>query len=271
LTGADLPVWPLNQAALAVELLARALGWSLPEDPSPPAPPDELSLAAPVGTPGNLCDYVDVVTSSLGLESEFVSVRLRELSEFVRGAAPALILLSGPTAGLLALLRAESNRLQLLAPDGSVRTIEQAAVVRALGEPRIAQGRSRAERLLDAAEIQSATRRQAALDALLSAQFPGSIPAGFLLRLGAMRSLREHSKGVSLPGLLKGFAATHFLQYVCGVLLTYIAGSTALSGHVDTGWRSAAASGELGPRANHHRDRNPPPAALAVGRPAPSA
>lgn len=231
-----LPAWPVNKAADAVALLARALGWGLPSDISAPPPPEGLSAAAPEGGPSSLHDYMNLVTSTFGLEAEFVSVRFRELSTCVGSVAPGLILLPGPAEGLLAVLHCKGNRLAIIAPDGSRHSIAKDLVVAALSGPKIAQLQPLAERLVNAAEIKSAARRRVALNAVVGQQCDGAISVGWLLRLGAARPLLQHASGMRLPRLLKGFAATHLLQYGGGLLMTYIAGSSALAGRIDTGW-----------------------------------
>jgi ATP-binding cassette subfamily B protein len=235
-----LPSWPLSRAADAVVALCRAAGISLPDQPEQvvlPAPPAALDPTAPESSAGSLAGYLDAVAAALHVDLEAVSTPLGELADFALTAAPAILLLRWPEVGLLLALRTRGRRLTVVAPDGSLPTVDVEAVVEVLAEPLRAPVRPKVERLLDAAGVKAGRRRQKACRSILEDRLSGlPIPGGFLLRLGPARPLRQQARSHELPRLLRRFAGVHFAQYGIGLLTVFLVGNGALRGRIDSGW-----------------------------------
>lgn len=231
-----LPSWPPHRLADAVVRLAGAAGWPLPKDRSIPDPPIDLAHGPSDAVMAAVSDYVDLAATACGLEAEFVSVRLRDIPSFLDTSAPMLIWQQAPEHRFLAVLQVHGRLVDVLAPDGSRTTVERQRVLALLAEPALLAVRPLSERLVAASGIQSDARRQALLQSLAERHSVDAIPAGFVLRSGPTRPLSELAASVSLPRLLRGFVATHLLQFVLTLLLTAVIGAGALSGHVEPGW-----------------------------------
>ncbi len=231
-----LPSWPLQRLPDAIASLARAVGWPLAQDLSPPDPPSGLDLGSPQAVLQAVSDYVDLLASTYGLEAELVSVRLREIAPWVEQGSPMLLWLPTPEPRVLVVVRARGKSLEVLAPDGSRQRIDREPVIAALAEPAVQAVRPLGERLMAASGMKSEARRQALFKSLAERHSVAVIPAGFMLRSGPTRPLGELAESVSLPRLLRGFAGTHLLQFVLTLLLTGLVGAGALSGRLEPGW-----------------------------------
>lgn len=240
MTAEDLPLWPLRKAASAVATLARAAGFKLAAGVSPPPLPGSLSAQARDGTAGSLSDYLDAVATSYALELESVQVQVAEVSTFLRSAAPAVVSLAAPQEGLLLLLKADGQRLQVLATDGSTRWIALDDVADRLLEPLFAPHWATTEALVAQAGIRSTARGHQLARVLLQRRLASqSVRGCFLLRLGPSRPLSQHIRDAGLPKLALSYAAVHTTQYVLGLILLFLLGEGALNGRLDRGWLSA--------------------------------
>lgn len=236
-----LPSWPSHRLADAITRLAGAAGWPLSKDLSPPDPPSDLAVGPPDSVLAAVSDYVDLVANTCGLEAEFVSVRLRDIASFVDTSAPMLLWQQSPEHRFVAVLQVRGPWVEVLAPDGSRTQVDRQRVIAALAEPAMQVVHPLCERLVAASGIQSEVRKQALLKTLAERHLVDAIPAGFVLRSGPTRPLTELLASVSLPRLLRGFVATHLLQFVLTLLLTFVVGTGAISGRIETAWLYGAA------------------------------
>jgi ATP-binding cassette subfamily B protein len=230
-------LWSLRRAGTAVATLARAVGFRVPSPPSLPPSPSGLSAQVAPGVSGSLSDYLDAVAATYGLESEPVLLRLGQIDDFLRHAAPFVLALSAPSEGLLLVAKSGPRYLWVVSPDGGLQKLATAVVAEALAAPALAPLQPEVERLLSKAGIQSPSRRAALTRTILQRRFGDTALRGaYLLRLSAARPLPELAREAELPRLLSFYGLAHATQYVLGLLLFYLVGDSALSGRLDRAW-----------------------------------
>ena len=150
-----LPCWPTERAGELLELLARRAGLS-PRSHTLPTSPRSASDA------DTLEPWLRDAGAELGLDVTRVSAPYLKTSDFLRRAAPAIVLLRGKEPTLVAIAATRGRRkLLLLGPDHETHVVTVAELRDAWSRPVEAPHLEGVERVLQAAGIVGRRRRAA--------------------------------------------------------------------------------------------------------------
>jgi ATP-binding cassette subfamily B protein len=155
----------------------------------------------------------------------------------VRGAAPALLRVGGDSDGrLLVLVRTTRRRATLLGPTGARDVRPLADLYAALVPQRAAAGASSVEEMLDRARVET-SRRSRARAALLRERFAHERVDGvWIVRRLPSAPFLEQLRGAGLFGRLGGLVTLQVAQMTLFIASWWVLGTSALAGHLDTGW-----------------------------------
>jgi ATP-binding cassette subfamily B protein len=231
-------LWPMGRLGEAADLLARACGLRtthtlpVPEsfrrnDARPPAEALE--------------SWLEGAADCLGLQLNRRELYQRELSNALPGLAPAFLHVGLGTEvqpGVLLLLQARGNRLQLGTPDGQRLWLEKSRFIRELSATVERSLRERADQALEG--VLDGRRRRRAVGAMVQGQIePLLLARAWQFRLPIGMSFWRHVSASRLPRRLALYLAMHFSQYGLMLLSWWLIGKAALQGRVESGWLQA--------------------------------
>lgn len=229
--GTD-PTWGLADLGRALAALALRQGLAAP-GPALPVPPAVTATDAEAGVEAWIARAVD----GLGIEAEASDLTYAELDRWLGDPEPAIVQLAGgPGRRFLVLLGSRGRGIRLLAPDLSVRRVDEPSV-RSLLCGDLPEPLSRSiDRALGRLEVAPAARAVAA--AVLLAESLGSRPVGraWRLRLSPGAPVRRQLARARLPLLAAGFVGAHAAQYGLWILAWWIAGRAVLAGGPSAAW-----------------------------------
>jgi ATP-binding cassette subfamily B protein len=192
---------------------------------------------AELPTPGGAIDaWMETACAHIGLEAEPLTLRVTELLERLRSAAPAVIRTGDGYLGLLGIHR---RRAHLIVRDGSTLRVKLCDIEAHLLQPLEEPIRDEVQSMLRECGL-DAHENGPALEALLRARLGDTIAATcWQLRTppgaGLWRQLRETGLSWRLHVLL----AAHALEYILWLASWRLIGAGALNGRVDSAWMIA--------------------------------
>ncbi len=227
--------WAAPRFGEALEALARRRGL-LARPYEAPALPATLHAAdaARIGT------WLDQAAAHMSLEVEATSTTYDDLSRFVRGASPALLLLPQRTPDgnlqALALLRGGLRRVTLLDSDLRPVRVPAAELAALLGAPLEAPLVAGIDATLAAANV-PAERLEQARGAMLRQRLAGTpLRGGWLVRLAPGAASWLHIRHANLHTAVSGYVLLYLLRQGLELLSWVLIGYGALNGRFDWAW-----------------------------------
>ncbi|MFO1193997.1 MAG: ABC transporter ATP-binding protein [Rhodoferax sp.] len=234
----DALVWPLAQAAQALDALAREAGLQ-PRGTADGALPEDLALDS---DPAPLERWIAWAGARRGLEALPVATPQSGIDALLRGAGPALLQVPArgdSPAGWLLLLRSRLGRATLIGPDLRRHRRPLPEVRERLCARPAGALDADIDRLLDLAGLgprRHARARQALLDERLAQRSCGRC---WMLRLpasaGFVQQLLQARLPAGLAALLAVFAGVYLLELTSWSLI----GASTLDGRADLAWLAA--------------------------------
>ena len=228
--------WPASRLGEAIEYLALRSGLLRQSPVEVSALPEDLGQA----DEERHGHWIAFIASRLGLEAEPIQTSYAEVSQLVRGAAPAILHISGRPGSneshFLALLKRGRWRISLLGPDLSVHWIPPEVVRDAMCAevevPFVASINQVLERA-GVPEHRQADARRAILDEQLG---PVQMSGCWFLRLSPGADLWRQSRQVHLPRTMLVLFGAYVAQMSLTIVAWWIIGQSVLTGHFDWAW-----------------------------------
>lgn len=231
--------WPASRLGEAVELLAHKARLAT-------HPASSLASPADIEQAGDaaLEQWVEMIAARLGIEAEPVETSFGEMTELVRGAAPAILRLPDPADApaapkrFLALLSG-GRRVVVLRPDLRVRRVQSQALGEALCHPLIGPWLEPADTMLAAAGIAESRRGRARL-ALVREHFSAqTVGGGWLLRLSPGTDPWRQVRHARLWRPLAALTGAELVQQGLLVLTWWFIGRSVFGGWFEQAWLPA--------------------------------
>ena len=227
--------WPISQLGEAMRAVARRCNLPINDrgnDKEISDLPAALRLDHPIALLAQN-EWVETAADFLGFEAEAIEAPYAEVEKLVRGAGPALLLL--PEGGILAVIKSDTRRATIIAPDLKLHRAPVATICSVLRRPHEAKAEDEVDRLL--VEAGTPGRRRARARAAILREQLGQrrISGGWLLRTPPGANFWQQ---LGEAGLTRSLAATFSLRLIHYALLMtawWVLGRGALSGQLDQG------------------------------------
>jgi ATP-binding cassette subfamily B protein len=210
-----------------LELLARAAGLSTGSRRRPVGPTAD----------SDPCQTLEATAAGLGLQIDAVDVTFDEIDSFLRAAGPAVIRYADGQAILL--VRHRSRRINVLAPDGAIRSIAFSTLRAAIVDPEAAPFIADADAIAASAGVPERNRarvaRALANDKLRSRHLRGV----WLLRIPSSAAFPAQAVTAGARRTLIILALAHGSQYAIWIAAWWLLGRSALDGRLDASWLTA--------------------------------
>lgn len=236
--------WPADELMQAVAQLAQQCGLPIAADETIGFTAETLRF--PTRQTGQtqtsqetLNRWMDLAAARLGLEVEPLQSSYAEVETYLANAAPAILQLP-PRAGVepqfVALVRGGARYLQLVARDGSLRSVRQSIVRDTLWSDEIARMGKGLTQVLQDASI--ATQRQRQVEQAILREILGTSTRhnGWLLRVSPRVQLWQQAKQAGLLGTIGRLFTAYVIQLLLTIISWWAIGQSALVGHFDLGW-----------------------------------
>jgi ATP-binding cassette subfamily B protein len=225
--------WPVDQAAEALETLARVCGLPVRAADGP----------SPFGNSGRRDDFdaqskwLESIAAGSGLEVEAVQTTYAEIDRLIADSAPSLLRLERDgRVSILAIASGGRRRTRVIAPDSTSLRLPTASIRAALCGAVEAPLEKETDTLLDEAQV-SPRRRPQVRAALMREQLAATLVAGcWLVRLPPGASMRAQGSLAGIGKRLAALAAVHTVAYALWIVSWWILGRAALDGRLDRGW-----------------------------------
>jgi ATP-binding cassette subfamily B protein len=221
-------IWPEDRLPSVLWEVARALRVVLP-------PPTAVPRLANVGS-AERTRFIDQYADYLGIKSDPLEPRHRELETLLAVGAPLLLQVPLPAPGWLLVLQVHGSEARLSGPDGVTRTAEVSEVLALVRSAVDARVQDEIVSVIAAAGIVPSKRARAhrALLAERAADEPLSPAWSFTRREPGSWSSELAARGFGR--LIAYTLAAHAASYTLALLSWWLIGSAALRGRLDSAW-----------------------------------
>jgi ATP-binding cassette subfamily B protein len=228
--------WPILQLGDAMRAIVRRVKLS-DDDKEISNPPAALQNDRPGSHSGAsleaLNEWVEIAADFLGFEAEAIEAPYAEVEKLAQGAGPAMLLL--PEGGILAVIKSDSRRATILAPDLKLHRVSVATICSLLRRPHEIKVEGEVERLL----VDAGTPRRKiakARAAILREQLGHRrVSGGWLLRLPMGASFWRQLSAAGLTRSLATLLSLRVLNYALLMTAWWILGRGVLNGQFGQG------------------------------------
>jgi ATP-binding cassette subfamily B protein len=227
--------WPLARLGEGLEELARRSGLR-------PSGREGVASGAGGAPEGELERWLPWAAQRLGVEAEAVTANHAQMQDLLLDAGPAVLRIAAGDAsrgGFLLLLRSRGGRVQVLAPDLSVRRCRADALRDGLCAAAEAPHLGEVERLIALAQV-TPRKRARVRAALLRERLAGQeIGRCWILRLPASADLRQQLSHARVPRRVAAMLSVFAVGYALEIGGWALIGNATLAGRLDFGWLAA--------------------------------
>ncbi|MFT3693882.1 MAG: ABC transporter ATP-binding protein [Kofleriaceae bacterium] len=218
-------LWPVDELATAIELLAHRAGYSTAGH----------EIAAPVADVEPSRVWMFALGDRLGVELEPITPLYAELHEVVTKAAPGIVQIRRHGKPFyLVLLGKRFGKLRLLRRDASVELVDVDHVLGIVREEKQATVAAEVDALLAGVDARGRAREKVRAKLLMQRLGQAQLRTGWIMR--PRRTAKRRTLIGDIPKLIGGILVSHLLLSMVLAGSFWILGRAALQAHLETGW-----------------------------------